>query len=137
MAEQRSILQRLFGGGTQPTTEKATPSFAPDTYPYARGAQSINTIAKMSTEQLRRWSRNNPWIRAAVNLRRQQISRAKWDIVTTDAGDSANPRTVQKLRELFRRPNPKGDSWRSFIEPVIEDILVLDQGAIEIEKKVL
>jgi len=66
MAEQRSILQRLFGGGTQPTTEKATPSFAPDTYPYARGAQSINTIAKMSTEQLRRWSRNNPWIRAAV-----------------------------------------------------------------------
>ena len=136
MAEQRSILQRLFGGGTQPTTEKATPSFAPDTYPYARGAQSINTIAKMSTEQLRRWSRNNPWIRAAVNLRRQQISRAKWDIVTTDAGDSANPRTVQKLRELFRRPNPKGESWRSFIEPVIEDILVLDQGAIEIEKKV-
>jgi len=136
MAEQRSILQRLFGGGTQPTTEKATPSFAPDTYPYARGAQSINTIAKMSTEQLRRWSRNNPWIRAAVNLRRQQISRAKWDIVTTDAGDNANPRTVQKLRELFRRPNPKGESWRSFIEPVIEDILVLDQGAIEIEKKV-
>lgn len=136
MAEQRSLLQRLFGGGAEATVEKATPSLVPDAGPYARGAYGLNTITKMSTEQLRRWSRNNPWIRAAVNLRRQQISRAKWDIVSTDAGDSADPRTVQKLRELFRRPNPKGDSWRSFIEPVIEDILVLDQGAIEIEKKI-
>jgi HK97 family phage portal protein len=136
MAEQRSIFQRLFGGPQRETAEKAAPSLVPDAGPYARGAYGLNTITKMSTEQLRRWSRNNPWIRAAVNLRRQQISRAKWDIVSTDAGDSADPRTVQKLRELFRRPNPKGDSWRSFIEPVIEDILVLDQGAIEVEKKV-
>ena len=136
MAEQRSLIQRLFGGAAQPTTEKATPSLVPDAGPYARGAYGLNTITKMSTEQLRRWSRNNPWIRAAVNLRRQQISRAKWDIVSNDAGDSPDPRTVQKLRDLFRRPNPKGDSWRSFIEPIIEDILVLDQGAIEVEKKV-
>ena len=136
MAEQRSLIQRLFGGAAQPTIEKATPSLVPDAGPYARGAYGLNTITKMSTEQLRRWSRNNPWIRAAVNLRRQQISRAKWDIVTNDAGDNADPRTVQKLRDLFRRPNPKGDSWRSFIEPIIEDILVLDQGAIEVEKRV-
>lgn len=134
MAEQRSLFQRLFGGAAEPTAQKATPSLVPDAGPYARGAYGMNTVTKMSTEQLRRWSRNNPWIRAAVNLRRTQISRAKWDIVSTDAGDSADPRTVQKLRELFRRPNPKGDSWRSFIEPVIEDILVLDQGAIEVEK---
>lgn len=136
MAEQRSLLQRILGTAPEATVEKATPSLVPDAGPYARGAYGLNTITKMSTEQLRRWSRNNPWIRAAVNLRRTQISRAKWDIVSTDAGDSADPRTVQKLRDLFRRPNPKGDSWRSFIEPVIEDILVLDQGAIEVEKKV-
>jgi len=82
MAEQRSLIQRLFGGAAQPTIEKATPSLVPDAGPYARGAYGL------------------------------------------------------KLRDLFRRPNPKGDSWRSFIEPIIEDILVLDQGAIEVEKKV-
>jgi HK97 family phage portal protein len=135
MAEQRSLFQRLFGGAAEPTSQKATPSLVPDAGPYARGAYGMNTVTKMSTEQLRRWSRNNPWIRAAVNLRRTQISRAKWDIVSTDSGDNADPRTVQKLRELFRRPNPKGESWRSFIEPVIEDVLVLDQGAIEVEKR--
>ena len=139
MAEQRSLIQRLFGGTAQPSVEKAgpgsIPDLTPDAGPYARGAYGLNTVTKMSTAQLRRWSRNNPWIRAAVNLRRQQISRAKWDIVSIDSGDVANPRTVQKLRDLFRHPNPKGDSWRSFIEPIIEDILVLDQGAIEVEKK--
>jgi HK97 family phage portal protein len=136
MADQRSLIQRLFGTAQPQASDKAAPSLVPDAGPYARGAYGLNTITKMSTEQLRRWSRNNPWIRAAVNLRRTQISRAKWDIVSNDAGDSPDPRTVQKLRDLFRRPNPKGESWRSFIEPVIEDILVLDQGAIEIEKKV-
>jgi hypothetical protein len=88
----------------------------------------------MSTEQLRRWSRNNPWIRAAINLRRTQVSRAKWDITSMDAGMVANPRVVERIKKLLRNPNPKGESWRSFIEPVVEDILVLDQGAIEVEK---
>jgi HK97 family phage portal protein len=88
----------------------------------------------MSTEQLRRWSRINPWIRAAVNLRRTQISRSKWDIVAVEPGIEPNPKTVSKIKDLLRHPNPKGESWRSFIEPVVEDILVLDQGAIEVEK---
>lgn len=136
MAEQRSLLGRLFGVSPASDASKASPlpATVPDAGPYARGAMGMQTITKMSTEQLRRWSRNNPWIRAAVNLRRQQISRAKWDIVAIDSGDIANARTVSRLRDLFRNPNPKGDSWRSFIEPVIEDILVLDQGAIEVEK---
>lgn len=135
MAEQRSLIQRLLGGsGPSVGTEKALPALMPEMAPYARGAFGMQSITKMSTEQLRRWSRNNPWIRAAINLRRTQVSRAKWDIVAVDAGMSANPKTVDKIKKLFRTPNPKGESWRSFIEPIVEDILVLDQGAIEVEK---
>ena len=137
MAEQRSLFQRILGTNKEaPSTgsTKALPALMPEMAPYARGAFGMQTITKMSTETLRRWSRNNPWIRAAINLRRTQVSRAKWDITTVDAGMVANPKTVQRIKELLRSPNPKGESWRSFIEPVIEDILVLDQGAIEIEK---
>jgi HK97 family phage portal protein len=137
MAEQRSLFQRVFGGtpvtpGSDAT--KALPALMPDMAPYARGAYGVQSITKMSTEQLRRWSRNNPWIRAAINLRRTQVSRAKWDITSMDAGMVANPRVVERIKKLLRNPNPKGESWRSFIEPVVEDILVLDQGAIEVEK---
>ena len=135
MAEQRSIIQRLFGSQSVSVgTEKALPALVPEMGPYARGTAGLQTITKMSTDQLRRWSRMNPWIRAAVNLRRTQISRSKWDIVAVEPGIEPNPRTVDRLKALLRHPNPKGDSWRSFIEPVVEDILVLDQGAIEVEK---
>jgi HK97 family phage portal protein len=88
---------------------------------------------KRSVAQLRRWSRNNPWLRAAINLRRQQVSRARWDIVDLDGNSTPNQKIVEELRYMFRHPNSRGDSFRSFIEPVVEDLLVLDQGCIEVE----
>lgn len=103
-----------------------------DSQPYARGAGQ-STVQKRSVNMLRKWSRNNPWIRAAINLRRQQISRARWDIVTIDGESELNVETVHKIKHLLRDPNTRMDSWRSFIEPIVEDILVLDQGAIEKE----
>jgi hypothetical protein len=103
-----------------------------DAQPYARGAGQ-STVQKRSVNMLRKWSRNNPWIRAAINLRRQQISRARWDIVTIDGESQASVEIVHKIKHLLRDPNTRMDSWRSFIEPVVEDILVLDQGCIEKE----
>ena len=103
-----------------------------DAQPYARGAGQ-SAVQKRSVNMLRKWSRNNPWIRAAINLRRQQISRARWDIVTIDGESELNVETVHKIKHLLRDPNTRMDSWRSFIEPIVEDILVLDQGCIEKE----
>ena len=103
-----------------------------DAQPYARGAGQ-STVQKRSVNMLRKWSRNNPWIRAAINLRRQQISRARWDIVTIDGESQASVEVVHQIKHLLRDPNTRMDSWRSFIEPIVEDILVLDQGCIEKE----
>lgn len=103
-----------------------------DSQPYARGA-GVSSVQKRSVNQMRRWSRTNPWIRSAINLRRQQISRAKWDIVTVDGEGDANNANIKRIKDILRDPNSRMDSWRSFIEPVVEDILVLDQGCIEKE----
>lgn len=118
------------------TSVKATPSSmasAFDGQPYARGAGQHSQLQKRSVQQLRRWSRTNPWIRAAINLRRGQVSRARWDIVPHDAAVADNQEVAQRIRDFLRAPNGRGDSWRSFIEPIIEDLLVLDQGVIEKE----
>ena len=106
-----------------------------DSQPYARGAGK-GTVQKRSVNQLRKWSRTNPWIRSAINLRRQQISRAKWDIVSIDGNGEVNEANVKTIKDLLRDPNTRLDSWRSFIEPIVEDILVLDQGCIEKEHTV-
>lgn len=135
MAEKQSLFGRILGGvgisfGTSDKAMSTTPEY--DDAPYARGVAGVTHHAKRSTQQLRRWSRTNPWIRAAINLRRTQVSRAKWDIVAIDSDSPVNPKKVQEIKDLFRTPNAKMESYRSLMEPIIEDILVLDQGAIEV-----
>jgi len=133
MAENQSLFQRIFGGGD--TSLKAGGSAIVPDYdigPYARGVGSVQ-MTRRSVQQLRKWSRSNPWIRAAINLRRTQVSRAKWDIVSLDGEEiRGTTRKINQIKELLRAPNRRMDSWRSLIEPVVEDILVLDQGAIEV-----
>ena len=138
MADERpSLLDRILGRtpAEAVTTPKSEIGVIPDweNSPYARAAVGQGGVMKRSVAQLRRWSRNNPWLRAAINLRRQQVSRARWDIVDLDGDSKPNPKIVEELRYMFRHPNSRGDSFRSFIEPVVEDLLVLDQGCIEVE----
>ena len=133
MAENRSLFQRIFGGGDTSLKAGGT-AIVPDydIGPYARGVGSVQ-MTRRSVMQLRKWSRSNPWIRAAINLRRTQVSRAKWDIVSLDGEEiRGTTRKISQIKELLRTPNRRMDSWRSLIEPVVEDILVLDQGAIEV-----
>lgn len=101
-----------------------------------RGAGPRPPAGKASVRTLRRWSRANPWIRAAINLRRSQVSRGRFDLVPLEGDLPVNEAARLAALGLLRKPNPKGESFRSLIEPVVEDILVLDQGCIEIEATV-
>ena len=82
----------------------------------------------------RNWSQNGEWIRAAINIRRDQVASAEWDIVPYDPDARWDKGLAQEIRDLFTAPNPLIQSWRAFIGPVIEDLLVLDAGVIEKER---
>jgi hypothetical protein len=84
---------------------------------------------------LRRFSENNVWVRAAINRRKREISRAKWSICRIDDPKAPpNPIIVNRVTELFRFINPKRESLRSLLDMVVEDILVVDAGCVEKEK---
>jgi len=88
------------------------------------------------SEVLRHWARSSEWIKGAINIRKSQISGAEWDIVPLDKTQRYPARMQTALRDRLRTPNPRNDSWRSFIEPVIEDLLTLDAGCVEKERTV-
>ena len=79
----------------------------------------------------RAWSEASPWVRAAIDIRRDQVSSAEWDIVPYDKdGHSDNKRTAKRVRALLESPNAD-DTFFSIVQKVVEDILVLDGAPVE------
>ena len=117
---------------------KATPDKVPVLVATSNSAAAIagyttrGRVGKSNVPQLRSWAEHSEWVRAAVNIRKSQIASAEWDIVPASPTEPEVNLTMQsRIRELLTTPNAKADSFRNFIEPLIEDILVLDAGVIE------
>lgn len=88
-------------------------------------------VGKQNVQVLRTWSERSEWVRTAINLLKREVSSAEWDIVPFDTDKNYNEKLAISIKSLFDRPNARNDSFRSFLEPVIEDLLVLDAGCIE------
>lgn len=80
---------------------------------------------------LRHWAKHSEWIRGAINIRKSQVSSAEWDIVPFDQTKRTPARMRNLIKDMLQTPNPANDSYRTFIEPIIEDLLTLDAGCIE------
>ena len=90
--------------------------------------------AKTHAALFRNWAEHSEWVRAAVNIRKTQVSGAEWDVVPFDDKEKWDKGLQQEIRDLFDQPNAAVESFRSFIEPIVEDLLVLDSGVIEKER---
>jgi HK97 family phage portal protein len=109
---------------------KTSPQNVPSTA--ALAWQEPARVGKSNVQLYRNWSEHSPWVRAAVNVRKTQISSAEWDIVPYDKENKKYSEALAaEIKGLFDAPNPRADSFRTFIEPIIEDICVLDAGVIE------
>jgi hypothetical protein len=82
----------------------------------------------------RHWSETSEIVRGAIDIRRGHLEGADWDIVPVDPAKPYPRRMQRDLRELFLNPNPLTESFQEFIGEVGEDIMVLDAGAIEVER---
>jgi phage portal protein BeeE len=77
------------------------------------------------------WAKTSEWVRGAIVIRKSQVSSAEWDIGPYDQTKPWSKREALRIKKLFKTPNPANDSYRTFIEPIIEDLLTLDAGCIE------
>lgn len=93
--------------------------------------QDRGRVAKSNVRLFRNWSTSSEWIRGAINIRRSQVSAAEWDIVPYDQRKPYSKRLAKDIKKFLQTPNPHNSSFRSLIEPVVEDLLVLDAGVIE------
>lgn len=96
----------------------------------AWGGNKNNPVGVANARLLREWADTNEWCRAAINIRRAQVGRADILVAPADPEKPYDKAILKEVQYLLDQPNELRDSYRSLIEPVIEDILVLDRGVI-------
>lgn len=83
-----------------------------------------------NADYLRRLAVKNPWVQAAITTRKQQIGRADITVMPDDPLTAFDASIQDAVEDLLNYPNELKDSYRSLIEPTIDDILTLDRGCI-------
>lgn len=139
------VTRMLTTRGTVTRAPKTSPRRLPQTAAPPGGSGNSGSafmyvdgrVAPTNAALLRHWAKNSEWIRGAINIRKSQVSSAEWDVVPLDKNKPYSKRLQQKLRDRLRTPNPANDSWRSFIEPIIEDLITLDAGCVEKERNLM
>jgi len=115
-------------------SQKTKPSRIPAGHGGGFVFQERGRVSKSSSALFRNWAEHSEWVRAAISIRKSQISSAEWDIVPFDQTKPIDEKLRDRVRERFLQPSLTLDSFRSWVEPIIEDILVLDAGVIEKER---
>ncbi len=101
--------------------------------PFGGGHYTTRQPTKIPAAQLRQWADTSEWVRAAINHRRVQVSQSEWSVIPIDPEAKFDPALQAQIELMLLHPNNKQKSFRELIEPVIEDILVLDRGVMEKE----
>ena len=98
--------------------------------------QRLRRVGKSDAAIYRNWSIASEFVRAAIDIRKGQLETADWDLQprTSDLPDP-DKGLMARIRELLNSPNPGDESFGTFISAVAEDIMVLDAGSIEKERK--
>lgn len=94
------------------------------------GGKRTTAMGVPNAEYLRRLATRNPWVQAAITHRKQQVGRADIAVMPLDETRPWNRLAQSSIERLLNYPNELRDSYRSLIEPVIDDILTLDRGCI-------
>ena len=124
-------------GPRRDEAEVKEPVTAPDRVnPRGSLGGTARRSTRMRPKQLRLWADNSEWCRSAVNHRRRQVSQSEWSIAPI-VPDAPYDEQLQAVIELiFLHPNARQKTFRELIEPMVEDILVLDRGVCEKEMNV-
>ena len=84
----------------------------------------------ISYEVLRRAAMSVAVARICVTVLKEKVTKTQWVIKSKDPMVDVDEARVDELTELLNNPNPQ-DTWREFIDKVMEDLLVLDTSTIE------
>lgn len=88
----------------------------------------------VSFDVLRQLAKHDAVVRICVNVIKKSVSQSKWHIgvhPNAPKGKKGYEKERQQVLEVFEFINMNGENMRILLDRVLEDLLILDAGAIE------
>lgn len=126
-------IQSVAGQANISLLQKQSPTEANSQGQAASGAWSGNkatTDGVPNTRILRDWADSNEWVRAAINVRRQQIGRANIAVVPFNERKTYNKSLAKQIQRILDQPNELRQNYYELMASMVDDILVLDRGVL-------
>lgn len=90
-------------------------------------------LGRANARLFRNWADHSEWVRAAIDLRKDQVARAEWDIVPVDPKLPYSEALRARIKGVITGANPRDKSYETAINMILEDYLILDAGCAEKE----
>lgn len=87
-------------------------------------------ISVPNARQLRTFADSGEWLRAAINIRRDQVAHAELAVLPEDEDEPYNKQIQEQALMILDQPNELKQNWGELIASVAEDVLVLDRGVM-------
>lgn len=98
--------------------------------------RSARRQAPTTPGMYRAWSVHGPLVRANIDFLKNACRKAEWELVPFSTNLPAPDKgLMQAQTDLLNRPNPEDSSFGEFLERIVEDLLVLDAGVVEKERR--
>lgn len=81
--------------------------------------------------EARDFSDTVPYVNTAISRIKLRVARAERGIFPIYPNKPYDQKLQADLTYLLENPNPKGESWRTFSEPIVKDYLTLGKGGWE------
>lgn len=96
--------------------------------------KGLTKPGKISYDTLRRSANSVHVVRICINVLKEKITKTKWVVQPIDqlkrkkAGDDSR---IEEITEILKSPNTNGETFRTLLDKILEDLLVLDSVSIE------
>lgn len=93
--------------------------------------KGLSKPGRISFETLRRAVASVHVARICVNVLKEKVTKTKWVIQPIDPLSKVDPARIKRVTDFFKYPNQDDETFRSFLDKSLEDLLVLDSVAWE------
>lgn len=94
-------------------------------------SKGLTKPGKISYDTLRRAANSVHVARICINVLKEKITKTKWTIKSRDPLKKVNEKEAEEVRNLLDYPNQNSETFRTLLDKMLEDLLVLDAVSIE------